>query len=87
MRDLVVPPAPGASIMLQPGINQFVYRGQSAPVETALGVMAGSYAWVAWVPPGGFPARYAPGDPQQPVLPTGSAVTIFLTETVIVPPR
>jgi hypothetical protein len=73
-------------VTLQPGENRFVYNGDDLPIDQALMILAGKYAWVEWTPPGGMRVRYEPGrSTVRPTIVRRSSVTIFMTETVTVP--
>jgi hypothetical protein len=72
---------------LMPGLNEFTYFGPTSPVDQALAMLAGNYAWVTWQPPGSqFSLNYTPGQSAiRPAMLQGSRVTIYMTRQVTVP--
>lgn len=81
-------PARVLVVDLAQGINEFAYFGPSLPVDQALSILNGNYAWVMWKPPGSpFSLTYTPGQdsPQQRIMLMGSQVTIYMTRPMTVP--
>ena len=84
-----MPPAAARTQRVELGLGQWqtTYLGAAAPVDEALAALAGKYAWVEWVAPGGVTVRYVPGvSTNRPIILSGASVTIFVTEVSPLPP-
>lgn len=76
-------PAPGVTLV--PGIARtFTYTGPTERLLTVLAAAEGKYTFVSFRAPGGLLVIHIPGQPggDQLVIPSGSEVTIIVTDTV-----
>ncbi len=83
---VVAPNARVAMLDLAAGQHTLVYHGPTAPVDQAFAALGGKLGWIEWTPPGSrVTIRYAPGEGSRFVILSGSSVTIFLTDGVLIP--